>query len=393
VESLTVQGISNQFQSIKKVLANNRAAQRVLTISDLPPTTLYVAVSDIHNAKLYGRSFPDAPVRQHLEAALLLAEKVVVHCADAYRSKLVADSISDLGPCVDAGDFLFLLGENAQDPRSHFRGYIDYKVDQYGKSRFGRRDVQSLIQVDPDAIDRTEALLDRSPFALIRGFSGTEGFIRCAKNDLQPTEAITIREHFTSSAIGRLSLSLRQLLDMTQLEPDGTLRRLVANESSIGTLQLEIDRLASHNSFSRQILLEAIRHGVNLTPDHPLDEVFEERVSLVHLKGTLGPLTHLAITSRRDRLSPYYYYGHLIEHLGFLAEVPHPQTFGHALVLELRALPSWWFFASYHLRLVTDALHRQIAGEPAIDPSMSYQWSRRILDFESIRSVVRDHWI
>lgn len=100
----------------------------------------------------------------------------------------------------------------------------------------------------------------------------------------------------------------------------------------------------------------------------------------------------MAITSRRDRLSPYYY-GHLMEHLGFLAEVPHPHTFGHALVLELRALPTWWFFASYHLRLVTDALHRQVAGEPAIDPSMSYQWSRRILDFEAIRSVVREHWI
>jgi hypothetical protein len=379
------------FSASQAVLSVDRADQRVLTIGDLPPTSLYVAITDIHNMRLYERGYPEAPIRQQLEAALLLAEKVVIHCADPYRSKLVAEAVGTLMPCVEAGDLLFLLGENAQDPKSHFRSYIDYKVDQYGKSRYGRRDVASLTNVDDNAIIRAEELLNRSPFALIRGFSGNEGFVRCAKGDLQPSESITIREHFPSSIVSRLSLTIRQLLDLTQFDADGSLRRLVADEYTIGLLQAEIDRLAGHNSFSRQILLEAIRQGVKLGPDNPLDEIFEERVSLVHLKGTLGPLTHLEVTSRRDRLSPYYY-GRLIEHLGFLAEVPHPQSFGHALVLQLRALPNWWSFASYHLRLVTDAILRQSAGEAA-DPSTSYQWSRRMLDFESIRSVVRDHWM
>ncbi|MEV4057130.1 hypothetical protein AB0J55_38505 [Amycolatopsis sp. NPDC049688] len=368
-----------------------RTRKQVLTISDLPPTSLYVAIGDIHNARLYGRGLPEAPVRQHIEAALLLANKVVTHCADPYRSRIVADTITELLPCVEAGDFLFLLGENVEDPTSHFRGYLDFKIDQYSKSRYGSRDVKSLTEVDSDATERTEALINRSPFALIRGFSGADGFIRAARDDLQPGESITIREHYSSSTVSRLSLTLRQLLDLTHLSHDGKLRRTVADEDAVGALQAEVERLSGHLSFSRQILMEALRQGTSLSPTHPLDEVFEERVSLVHLIGTIGPLTHTEVTHRRDRLSPYHHQ-YLMEHLSLLAEAPPPQTFGGKLVLELRALPGWWYFASHHLRLVADAIHRQVAGERAVDLGKSYRWSRRKPEFGPIRSIVRSHW-
>ncbi|MEV6416784.1 hypothetical protein [Kribbella sp. NPDC051718] len=114
---------------------------QVITLHDLPPSTLYVAITDIHNAALYRRRFPEAPIEQHLEAALLLADKAVVHCADPHRSSQVASTLVELLPCTTAGDLLYLLGENAQNPRTHFRGYIDFKIHQYGKSDLGQRDV------------------------------------------------------------------------------------------------------------------------------------------------------------------------------------------------------------------------------------------------------------
>ncbi len=378
--------------SMSQAMLNvDRTNQRVLTIGDLPPTSLYLPVTDVHNARLYGRTFPGAPIRQHIEAGLLLSEKIVLHCADAYRSREVADALDDFTSCVEAGDILFLLGENAQVPGVHFRSYIDYKVEQYSKSSYGKRDVASLTEVDDDAADRAENLLRMSPFALIRGFSGTDGFIRAAKMDMQPGESIAIREHFVSSLVGRLSLTIRQLLDLTQLGHDGSLTRVVADDSTVGLLQGEVERLASHNSFSRQTFLEAIRRRTGLAAADPLDPIFEERVSLVHLMGTLGGLTHMEITNRRDRMS-LYYYGNLVDHLSILAEVPHPATFGTRLVLELRALPNWWAFVAHHLRLAGDAAHRVAFGEVPIDLSAAYRWSRRIPEFESIRSVVRHHW-
>lgn len=368
-----------------------QADPQILTLQDLPPSSLYIAISDVHNGNLYGRRFPESPVEQHVETALLLGDKAVLHCADPYRSRRVAAVLTELQACVAGGDVLFLLGENAQNPRAHFRGYIDYKIRQYGESDLGTRDVTSLSDVDNDAAERTERLLALSPFALIRGFSGADNFIRAAKRDLLPAEPITICEYFAVSVLNQVSLTIRQLLDLTQLSAEGELKRLVADSATVGALQADINRLSSHNSFSRQILMEAIKKATDLDESDPLYEAFEERVSILHLSGTIGGMPHLEVTNRRDRLSPYYY-GHLLEHLSVLAEVPHPPRFGSELVMELRALPCWRFFASHHLRLVSHFVH-QTHHEPEVSSAMTgYTWTRRMPEFSPIRGVVRRHW-
>lgn len=367
------------------------ADPQVITLHDLPPGTLYVPVTDVHNAALYRRRFPEAPIDQHLETALLLADKVVLHCADPYRSSQVAATLLELQPCISSGDLLFLLGENTQNPRNHFRSYIDFKIQQYRKSELGHHDVDSLANVDTDAIDRAEGLLGASPYALIRGFSGADGFIRAVRRDLQPAEPITICEHFAASIISQLGLALRQLLDLSHQAADGTLSRVVADSSTVGTLQAEVNRLANHNSFSRQILMEALRRRTGIQETDALYEAFEERVSLLHLAGTIGGLPHMEVTNRRDRLSVYYF-GHLLDHLSILSEVPHPDRFGAELVMELRSLPVWPFFASHHIRLVTHVIHQMRDEPPTTDPINRYAWSRRIPDFEGIRAVVRRHW-
>ncbi|WCN81965.1 hypothetical protein [Micromonospora sp. LH3U1] len=370
--------------------AVQNAHQQVLTLRDLPPSTLYVAITDVHNTALYRRRFPEAPVQQHLEAALLLADKVVIHCADPYRSSQVAATLEQLLPCVSSGDMLFLLGENTQNPRTHFRGYIDQKIQQYGKSELGQRDVASLENVENDAVERAEALLGTSPFGLIRGFSGADGFNRAVRRDLQPTEPVTICEHFAASIVSRLSLTLRQLLDLTHQSSDGAFSRVVADSATVGRVQADINRLANHNSFSRQILMAAIRRSTGIEDD-AVCEAFEERVSLLHLAGTTGGLPHMEVTNRRDRLSVYYF-EHLLNHLSAISEVPHPGYFGTELVMELRSLPIWRFFAAHHVRLVSHLIHQARDEPPAGGASDAYTWSRRIPEFEGVRTVVRRYW-
>lgn len=371
--------------------ASNNPDPQVLTLGDLPPSTLYLAVTDIHNAALYSRQFPEVPIEQHVEAALLLADKVVLHCADAYRSRRVTNILDEFHPCISSGHLLFLLGENTQNPRIHFRGYIDHKIRQYGQSDLGKKDVASLSEVEADAADRAERLLALSPFALIRGFSGADHFIREAKRDLQPAEQITIREPFSASVLGQLSLTIRQLLELTEISPEGTLARVTTDSATVGRLHAEVNRLASHYSFSRQIFMEALRRATKLPENDPILAAFEERVSILHLAGTTGGMPHLEVTNNRDRNSVYCY-SYLLDHLSVLAEARHPARFGSSLVLELRALPVWQFFASHHLRIVNHMLH-QMSHEPEVrDPMTSYAWTRRLEEFHQIRSVVRRHW-
>lgn len=390
VELPKTQRVSSRSSADAPVTATGTQPQ-VLTLADLPPSSLYVAITDIHNGALYRRRFPETPIEQHVETALLLAEKVVLHCADAYRSSRVTKVLNEFQPCISSGHLLFLLGENTQNPRTHFRGYIDHKIRQYSQSDLGKRDVASLSEVDVDAADRAEKLLSLSPVALIRGFSGADHFIRAAKRDLQPAEQITIREAFSASVLNRVSLTIRQLLDLSEFSAEGQLLRLTADSPTVRKLQAEVNRLANHNSFSRQILMEALRRATKLPDDDPIHEAFEERVSVLHLAGTTGGMPHLEITNHRDRNSVYYY-SYLLEHLSVLAEVPHPSRFGSPLVLELRALPVWQFFASHHLRIVSHMLHQMFHEPEVSDPMMSYAWTRRIPEFNQIRSVVRRHW-
>ena len=364
---------------------------KVLTLQDLPAASLYLPTTDFHNMALYAKTSPDAPVALHIETALLLADKAVLHSADAYRSRKVAEVLDEFKNCIVNGDLLFLLGENTRDPRSDFRGYIDFKVHQYGKSNLGERDVHSLTDVDENSADRTEELLGLSPFALIRGFSGGDAFVRFVKRDLQIGERITICDHYASSIIGSLGLSLRQLLDLAVQNNDDSITRLVADEKTIGRLQGHLEILSGHNSFSRQILMAAIREATGLTDDDPLTIALEERVSLLHISGTTGSMAHTEVTSRRDRLS-LYFHGYLMEHLSTLSETQHPDRFGANLVMELRALPAWPYFSAHHLRIVGDHVHRLRSSPATGDLEAGYMWSRRVPAFEPIRGVVRRHW-
>lgn len=99
----------------------------------------------------------------------------------------------------------------------------------------------------------------------------------------------------------------------------------------------------------------------------------------------------MEVTNRRDRLSVYYYQ-HLLDHLSTLSEMRHPNRFGAELVMELRALPIWRFFASHHIRLVSH-LNHQMRDEPQMgEASDMFTWSRRIPEFDAVRAVVRRYW-
>lgn len=364
---------------------------RVLTLADLSPSCLYVPLLDVHNARLYGRRHPELPLAQHLETALLLGERAVLHCLDPYRSAEVARLVGELDPLVASGDLLFLLGENASHPAEHFRGYVDLKVKQFRLSDRGRRDLESLTMVDPDAADRSEHLLARSPYALIRGFNGSDAFVGAARDDLQRCEPIVLCEPYHASVVSRLSLSLRQLLDLSEMTSDGKLSRVLADEVTTKALHVEIDRLSGHRSFSRQILMDAIAEYCDIDESHPMYSIVEERVSLVHLRGATGPLHHLEVTSHRDAASPYFFKA-LYEHLSVLADVPNPDRLGADLLMRLRAQSAWGFFAAHHLRLMGGVLHRRSDDDAVADARSAFHWTRRVPEFATIRQILREHW-
>jgi len=130
-----------------------RMVQREIEIRALPPGCLYVSIGDVHNYRyrLYQLQCPEVPVRNHLQTALLLGRRAILHCADPFRSDEVVRLLAEYSDAIIDGSLLFLMNENVVDPRRHFAAYIQTKTTQYGKSGYGTVDVDSLKVPDWEA--------------------------------------------------------------------------------------------------------------------------------------------------------------------------------------------------------------------------------------------------
>ena len=336
-----------------------------LEINDLPPTSLYIAISDIHNFRLYSTDVAAVPLENHIETAVLLAPRAVMHCADPFRMQRVASAIEEFPGLLEGGSLLFLMGENAVDPSEHFRPYIQLKVDQYKQSHYGARDVDSLTTVESTAFDQASSLFDRSAVSLVRGFSGTVRFVDAVQRDLQTCETIVSEEPIQASGVRRLDLTLRQLLQIERMKARQGPKRVLASNRKIDGLQSAVRSAAQNRSFSRQILLALILEALPAleSPENSYIRTrIESRISTLHLRATLGSLSYLPVTSESDRQGPMYF-GSLLDHLGYVGDRPHPSRIGAALTMELRAHPEWPTFVRLHMTAMTHVTLQRREGE------------------------------
>jgi len=366
--------------------------QKPVDLRDLPPTCLYVSTGDVHNHRLYSLHAGNVPLRNHLETALLLGRHAVLHSLDLYRSDEVALLVAEFEEFVKDGSLLLLLTERVARPRRDYAAYLQHRAREYGRSPYGELDVESFRVPDPtSAIERAVRFLEMSPFTLHRGYSATKAFTRAVREDMDVDERIVVGDHYSASRIRELSLSLRQILQLARLEPDGSQRPLLADDVTIGHLQDKIADLVTHEFFSKQILIGMIQEELGLEDSDPFYEVIAARIGVVHLVATVGNVSFLEITHSRDQLSPYYYQ-HLLDHLGVLVDCPPKQELGVDLVDELRSLRWWRFFANYHLRLMADLQARQASGDLDPDPLLMFEGSSLITQFDDIRAVLRNAW-
>jgi hypothetical protein len=363
-----------------------------MEIRDLPPTCLYVSTADVHNYRLYNLHGGKVPLRNHLETALLLGRHAVVHCADLYRSDEVARLMAEFEEFIRDGSLLFLLSERVTNPRRDYPAYLDQRAREYERSPYGGLAVTSFQVENPDtAIERAIAFLEMSPFALHRGYSSKVAFTRAVKEDMNVAERIVLSEYYGASRIRELSLTLRQYLELSYLEADGKLRRLLAGDETIGRLQDRIAGATAYGLYSKQLLLRLIQEELDLDERDVLYQVIAARISIIDLLARIGDLSFTEVTHARDQMSPYYY-GHLLNHLGVLVDYPPLPALGVELVDELRSLDWWRFFAHYHLRLMADLQARRAGGDPHADPQVMFRSSRLVTQFDDIRAVMRNAW-
>lgn len=320
-----------------------------IELNQLGPGAIYLAISDIHNHELYRREQDPPPLAQQLDTALLLADRVVMHCADPLRSEIVANLLEEYRDFVATGRIIFLLGENAVDPAGDFRAYIKLKLEQYRRESPEGRDVVSLEQPNAAAWERATRILGATPVALTRGYSGTDRFVTLVDRDLRHTESLTTREPISASAIRELPLSLRQILTWQRVSDSGELQAAVCTMDELARLQDGIANAAQKRSFSRNILLDLITKHLLSIGEHPyMFTRLVERISILHLRATIGNLPFMEVTRARDARSPFFHLD-LLQHIALIANRNPPARVGAAAVTSLVDSKEWANFRTAHL--------------------------------------------
>jgi class 3 adenylate cyclase len=371
-------------------LRNAKAAPEPLVLATLPGTSILLATADIHNLNLYSRILGSIPLKNHLETSLLLGSKVILHCADPYRSRVVYNLLNEYSRFISAGKIVFLLGSSIQSVRKDYLRYLEGKSAQYKLSGVGDADVTSLL---PNKVDENDviALLEMSPVSLHRGYPGTAAFIKAVENDLEKSEKI-VSYGYLDSKIRHINLTLFQLLSLQQINDRGRANNVVAKESEIEKIRSVVSQNKYHNSFSRQILLRLI---MGCLKQHPLEshygDLLELRINLLHLGINLGKRhTFTELHPQREENSPYFY-RYLMEHFGILCDCAPRDFLAPDLLDELLATSEWRNFSSHHLRTMSEIYARRMADMPS-QPADFFMHSKTIREFGTISRILEGHW-
>jgi hypothetical protein len=361
-------------------------------LSDLPPASIFISASDIHNFNLYKRIHGSVPLVNHLETALLLSDHAIIHCTDPYRSPLVLDLLTEFHDFVTNGSILFLLGSSIQTPKKDFIFYIASKAAQYRESGLGEADINSLnlsaSEAEPEGVLQ---ILEDSPYLLHRGYKGTDAFVQAVKNDFAQTEVLATSYSPLLGKLSHVNLTLRQILCLCQIGTDGTTIPLVAAKEQTESIINELNRRIDHHSFSRQILLSLVREALKgRNVDQAYFDLLEIRTNLLHLRINVGPHTFTEFHPQRERNSPYDY-AYLLEHLATLSNRAPKERCGVELVKTLRRQRQWRAFAAHHLRVMADLYSRRL-GDLEIAPNGFFIQSRQVPEFRRISNIVNDHW-
>ena len=198
-------------------------------VKDLDGRCAYFPLSDYHNIlifKTFHKIKDDSILKEELEKrlflALLLFDKVILHCTDPLRNQAVFAILEDNNSFVDDGSILFVFSNSINTVHDDYKKYIDDRIIEYQKNEFSGTDIDSLRQrhMSDDYYEKVIQLLKKSKYLLKKGQSGNIGFKELIQEDLSTTiDTIVMNsENFGKSQVRFLNLTIYQFLTIKYLD-------------------------------------------------------------------------------------------------------------------------------------------------------------------------------
>lgn len=293
---------------------------------------------------------------ERLYCAILMFDKVVLHCSDPLRSEVVLEVLEAHKEWITSGRILFVFSRKIQNIRSDYRNYIEKKVSEYSDGDYSKQEAESLrsSHITEDYYKRVIDLLDTSTLLVRKSKNTNTSFDKLVLNDLNQkgqTEQVIVDSTYSLSHILFLSLSLSQLLNVRRLiherdESEGKGEFIFPLEVTKKVRRHIVKRLEQGNTIARSAIVGALRTALS----H--DAIDEQQENILE-----------AITLRMDVL-----YCHM--------------NSGKHLILEFH--PSYEHRSSYQMHCFYEYIKLMAKRDSKIE--LSPDMINKLLDNESINS-------
>jgi len=175
-------------------------------------------------------------VTQRLYMAVVMFDKVVMHCSDPLRSREILEILESHYQWIEEGRILFIFSHHIQNIQQDYRNYIKMKRQEYSEEINAKKEADSLNQehMSDDYYERVIKILSASKFMVRKSNDPLCFFPNLVKKDLEKAPEIIIVEADSKlSQIPVFKMSLYQLLHAKQLGKDGRSGRPVFPEDIV----------------------------------------------------------------------------------------------------------------------------------------------------------------
>lgn len=217
-------GQSKEKESISIDAFNNRVCYFSLS-GDLALKAFYNIRFSTFKAD-NGRKKLKNELIQRLNFAVLMFDKVVMHCSDPLRSEVVLEVLEENIEWIKNGHIVFIFSKQINDIKSEYKKYIDNKINDYSEGYCSEKEAASLKQehITNEYYERVIKVLCATDCLVRKTSDSNCSFAKLVINDLDPnfqTENVVIDSYANLSQILSLNLSLFQLLHMRHLKCRG----------------------------------------------------------------------------------------------------------------------------------------------------------------------------
>ena len=346
--------------------------KKIVKVSELEGRCVYFPLADYHNIRIFKEhsyrkgNVSDQKVKKdianRLFLALLLFDKVIMHCSDPLRSEVIYEILMDNLELVKSGKILFVFSNSINSIEKDYKKYIQEKISEYERNAFSSTDIDSLKQghMTEEYYDEVIALLNKTPYMLKKGKDGSSGFKELIQADLDSNVEVAVmgRNNFARSHVRLLNLSLYQLLNLKYAdvkEIKGVFEH-AKMEEFITTWESDTDEGAP---FSRHTIVEQLRKEflsgseTQKKNQEKVINVIETRLSLLYSKLNCGLHQIIEFHPATEKRSVYnwrYFQSFLVE----IAENRNVELTNKKVVEIINTKDEWERFRNEFLSCMAD---------------------------------------